>query len=322
MKLSIIIVNHRAWGHIQKALESLQPDFPENWEVIIVDNESEASSFESFRQKFPWVKMIANPDNSGFGFGCIIGVAEASGSQLLFMNPDVIATVGEIRALIAEKAAHPDVALIAPKQVGSDGRPQKVFDEFPDLLNQSKTVKFLLRKIVPHRKPDPRAEYDELVYCDWVTGSFLLIDRTDYDEIGGWSSDYWMYVEDADLCKRAHDAGKKVAYTPHVQVIHAHGGSSRINVDVKTMTKLEVIISKHVYTQNHTKGLERWLTHDLIAVLRIPGLTIAAIADLLTLGRIPTLRVRSKMLAGLTRYYLGVIKTGSWISPRARANQS
>jgi GT2 family glycosyltransferase len=322
MKLSIIIVNYRAWGHIQKALESLQPDFPENWEVIIVDNESEASSFESFRQEFPWVKMIANPDNSGFGFGCVIGVAEASGSQLLFMNPDVIATVGEIRALIAEKTAHPDVALIAPKQVGTDGRPQKVFDEFPDLLNQSKTVKFLLRKILPDRKPDPRAEYDDLVYCDWVTGSFLLIDRTDYDEIGGWSSDYWMYVEDADLCKRAHDAGKKVAYTPHVQVIHAHGGSSRINVDVKTMTKLEVIISKHVYTQNHTNGLERWLTHDLIAVLRLPGLTIAAIADLLTLGRIPTLRVRSKMLAGLTRYYLGVIKTGSWISPRASANQS
>ena len=51
----------------------------------------------------------------------------------MFMNPDVVATAEEIRALIADKAAHPDVALISPKQVGTDGRPQKVFDEFPDL---------------------------------------------------------------------------------------------------------------------------------------------------------------------------------------------
>jgi GT2 family glycosyltransferase len=321
MKLSIVIVNYRAWDHIRKALESLQPDFPENWEIIIVDNESEPSAFATFQEQFSWVKMIANPDNSGFGFGCVIGVEEASGEQLLFMNPDVIATVSDIRQLMAEKEAHPDVAVISPRQVGTDGRPQKVFDEFPGLLNQSKTLKILLRRIVPGRKPDPRADYDDLVYCDWVTGSFLLIDRHDYDTIGGWSSDYWMYVEDADLCKRAHDAGLRVAYTPRVQVIHAHGGSSRINVDVKSMTKLEVIISKHVYTQNHARGLECWLTHDLIAMLRIPGLTLAAIADLLTLGRIPTLRVRSRILAGLAGYYVGALKSGSWLSPRAKANQ-
>jgi len=322
MKLSIIIVNYRAWEHIRKALEKLQPDFPEDWEIIIVDNESEKAPFEEFRNQFPWVTLIANPDNSGFGYGCILGVAQAKGEQMLFMNPDVLATVNEIRNLITEKAMHPDVALLSPKQVGLDGLPQKVFDEFPDLLNQSKIVKSLLRAIAPGRKPDPRADYSELVYCDWVTGSFLLVDRADYDTIGGWSTDYWMYVEDADLCKRAHDAGMKVAYTPNVQVVHAHGGSSRINVNVKTMNKLEVIISKHVYTKNHTSGIESVVTHALIMTLRVPILAIAAIADLVTLRRIAVLRVRSNMLAGLLGYYTGAIRTGSWLSPRAIANQS
>jgi len=51
-------------------------------------------------------------------------------------------------------------------------------------------------------------------------------------------------------------------------------------------------------------------------------LLVAGILDLLTLRQIPTLRVRSRMLAGLLRYYGGVIRTGSWISPRALANQS
>lgn len=322
MRLSIVIVNYRAWDHIAKALDALQADFPCDWEVVIVDNDSEPAAFRSFGSRYPWVKLIANPHNSGFGYGCIIGVDASTGSSLLFMNPDVIATVADIRSLLAEKAANADVALLAPKQVGTDGRPQKVFDEFPGLINQSKILKHLARLVLPGRKPDPRADHHELVYCDWITGSFLLIDRADYDRIGGWCSDYWMYSEDADLCKRAHDAGLKVACTPRVQVIHAHGGSSRINVDVKSLTKLEVIISKHVYTQNHTHGFRRSLTHGLIAILRLPGLTLAAILDLLTLHRVASLRVRSRMLGGLLAHYTRVIRTGSWLSPRAIDNQS
>ena len=321
MKLSIIIVNYKAWQHIQKALDTLAGKFPDDWEVIIVDNESDPDELARYQARYSWVTMIENPLNSGFGMGCNIGVERAAGAQLLFMNPDVVASVDDIRALIVEKAAHPDVGLISPKQVGNDGKAQKVFDEFPGLLNQSKILKVLMRMLVPGRKPNPRAEYDELVYCDWITGSFLLIDRADLERIGGWSRDYWMYVEDADLCKRATDAGMRVAYTPKVQVVHSHGGSSHINVDVRTLTKLEVIISKHVYTRNHIGGLRGALTHLFIALLRIPGLTLGMLLNVLTLGRSATLQVRQRMLSGLLGYYAGVMRSGSWLSPRARSNQ-
>lgn len=321
MKLSIIIVNYKAWRHIQAALNELQGKFPDEWEIIIVDNESDLAELAIYEGRFPWVTMIGNPLNSGFGSGCNIGVERATGEQLLFMNPDVIAKVEEIESLIQQKAAHPDVGILSPKQVGKNGKPQKVFDEFPGFLNQSKILKLLLRILLPWRRPNPRGEHDELVYCDWVTGSFLLIDRADFDQIGGWSRDYWMYVEDADLCKRAHDAGLKVAYTPAVQVIHEHGASSRINVDVKTMTKLEVIISKHVYVQNHFRGFRRWATQVFIALLRIPGLLLASILNILTLGRVANLKVRQRMLGGLMRYYKSVMRTGDWLSPRAKSNQ-
>lgn len=321
MNLSIIIVNYKAWQYIQKALDALAEDFPDDWEVIIVDNESDPGELANYQSRYPWVKMIGNPENSGFGTGCNIGVEYTTGRQLLFMNPDVVANVNEIRKLIDEKAAHPDIGILSPRQVGTDGRAQKVFDEFPGFVNQSKLLKLLMRVIVPGRKPNPRAHYDSLVYCDWVTGSFLLIDRADLERIGGWSRDYWMYVEDADLCKRATDAGMKIGYTPIVTVVHAHGGSSRINVDVKTMTKLEVVISKHVYTHNHMSGLKAALTHCFIAALRIPGLLLATLLDVLTLGRSANLRVRRRMLSGLFDYYVGVLRTGNWLSSRAMANQ-
>lgn len=321
MKLSIVTVNYRSWSHLESALVALQTDFPEDWEVIVVDNESDPEPFAEFSARFSWVTFIANPLNSGFGAGCNMGVAAATGEQLLFMNPDVIASCESIQALIDIKKQH-NVGIVAPKQVSGDGKPQKVFDDFPSLLNQSKTLKALLRVLMPTRFPDPRADHKTMTYCDWVTGSVLLIDRADFEAVGGWSEDYWMYVEDADLCRKAHVKGFSVAYVPEVEVIHAHGGSSRLNVAVKSMTKLEVIISKHVYTGRHTAGLERWLTHALIIVLRLPMLIVGSILDLLTLRQVPALRVRSRMFTGLLRYYAGVLRNGSWLSPRAIANQA
>ncbi len=321
MKLSIITVNYRSWGHLEAALTALADDFPDDWEIIVVDNESNPADFDLFAARFPWASFIANPNNSGFGHGCNIGVARASGEQLLFMNPDVIATAEHIQKLMAIKAQH-NIGIVAPKQVSAAGKAQKVFDDFPSLLNQSKTLKALLRFVFPSKYLNPRAHYSALTWCDWVTGSVLLIDRADFDAVGGWSEDYWMYVEDVDLCRKAHDCGMSVAYAPEVEVIHAHGGSSRINVDVKSMTKLEVIISKHVYARNHMRGLRRWLMHTLIILLRTPLLMLAALLDLVTLGQVPALRVRSRMLTGLARYYMGVMRTGSWLSPRAMANQA
>lgn len=321
MKLSIIIVNYRSWGHLQKALDTLQPGFPNDWEIIVVDNESEPEPLDRFRHKYPWVNFVASRRNVGFGFGCNIGAKHASGENLLFMNPDVIANSKNVRSLMRLKEQHPNVALIAPRQVNEFGRAQKVYDEFPALHNQSKIVRAILRRVWSSKFGIPTSGDGALTYCDWLTGSFVLVSRKDFDDLGGWSEDYWMYAEDADLCRRAHDLGKRVAYAPNIQVVHAHGGSSRINVDVKAMTKLEVIISKHVYAQNHFHGARRSMMHFLIGLLRLPGLMLTAVLDLLTLRLIPGLRVRSKILAGLLKYYAGVRKNGVWLSPRAIANQ-
>ena len=321
MKLSIVTVNYRSWGHLENMLGGLSEGFPDDWEIIVVDNESITDDFDAFAAKHPGVMFVANPKNSGFGAGCNIGVAKATGDQLLFMNPDVIASVDDIRRLIDIKAAHPDVGIVAPKQLTNAGIPQKVFDDWPGVINQSKLLKTLQRLLVPCSTLDPRAEYTELTYCDWVTGSVLLIDRSDYDATGGWCEDYWMYVEDADLCRMVFNNGKRIAYVPEVEVVHAHGGSSRLNVEVKALTKSEVIISKHVYMHRHMRGLRRIAAHLMIMTTRMTPLVLYSICDLLTLGRIPALRVRSKMLARLAKYYGRRVTGGSWLSPRALENR-
>ncbi len=120
---------------------------------------------------------MANPVNSGYGVGGNIGAARATGKQLLFMNPDVIATVDDIAALIEEKHRLGDVAMLTPRQVDSKGRTQKLYDVFPDGLNHFRTVKGIMRLLKPDRYPNPRADIKSVIYPDWVGCPFLLINR-------------------------------------------------------------------------------------------------------------------------------------------------
>ena len=323
MILSIIIVNYRSWGHLQTALDALLPGFPfDEWEIIVVDNESDPDLFNEFKSRFPEISFIANPINSGYAFGTNLGAAQATGEYLVFMNPDVIVDCSDIVALMAEKKRLGGVALLTPRQVDSKGKTQKLFDVFPDLLNHFRIVKGLLRLLKPEKYPDPRANINTVIYPDWVCGSFLLISRKDFDTIGGWSEDYWLYAEDTDLCRRARDKGLRAACTPAVTIVHTHGGSSRHSERVTALSKLEVVISKNVFAQKHSKGLRRFLNHFFVALLNLPVLSLAAFLNIVTLKRVRALRVRGQIFSELASYYISALKTGVWLSPRAIANKA
>jgi GT2 family glycosyltransferase len=321
--LSIIIVNYRSWGHLQTALDALLPGFPfDEWEIIVVDNESDPELFDEFKSRFPEISFIANPINSGYAFGTNLGAAQATGEQLIFMNPDVVVDCGDIVALMAEKKRLGGVALLTPRQVDSEGKTQKLFDVFPDLLNHFSIVKGLLRLLKPEKYPDPRANIKTVIYPDWVGGAFLLISRKDFDTIDGWSEDYWLYAEDTDLCRRARDKGLRAACTPAVTIVHTHGGSSRHSESVTALSKLEVVISKNVFAQKHSKGLRRFLNHFFIALLNLPELSLAALLNIVTLRSVRALRVRGHVFSELAPYYLNALKTGVWLSPWAIANKA
>jgi len=323
VNLSIIIVNYRSWGHLQTAFDALLPEFPfGEWEIIIVDNESDPQIFAEFSSKFPEVTFVANPENSGYAYGHNLGAKKASGEHLIFMNPDVVVDCDDIVALMAEKKRLGDVALLTPRQVDSNGNPQKLHDSFPKLLNHFRSVKGIQRLLWPDKYPNPRATIRSVIYPDWICGAFILISRKDFDAIGGWSDDFWMYAEDTDLCRRARDLGLRAACTPEVTIIHKHGGSSRHNESVTALCKLEVIISKNVYSDKYFSGLRRFLSLLIVALLNLPLLSLAALLNILTLKKIRPLRVRGQIFSQLAPYYRNALGTGVWLSPRALANKA
>lgn len=322
MHLSIISVNYRSWALLAALLDDLVgcADFVAGkWEIIVVDNDSGDHQLEDFARRYAGVRFIRNQGNLGFAHGNNLGADAATGEHLLFMNPDMRASEQAIETLWQLQKQQPSLALLTAIQEDSRGRLQKAFDRFPDLLSYFRTVRNVARWLAPGRNPDPRNPRGEPVYCDWISGSLLLIARADFQRLGGWSEDFWMYAEDMDLCRRAADAGMQRALTTRARFVHHHGGTSRRNIETTVLTKTEVMISAHVYISRHFAGLHAGANHLIVIVRDLTPLLIATFMNILTLGLFRGLRLRTRLCGRLCVYLLQAARRGSWLSPRAPA---
>lgn len=320
MLLSIVIVNYRSWDHLGACLESLSASESAGAvepEIIVVDNDSADGRLRQFVERFARVTFHANSGNHGFAHGCNAGARQARGDLLLFLNPDVVADLAQVERMVEVKRQHPDIAILSARQIGRSGRAQKAFDTFPGPFTSFSSVRTALRLLRPSAYPNPRAHHRDLVYCDWVSGSLLMISAADFERLGGWSEDYWMYMEDTDLCARARERGMKVAFTPRAEFVHLHGGASRRNDEITAITKSEVVISKHVYISRHFNGSRAGLFHAVVASKKLPGLMVSSLLDRLTFRAFRPLRERAQMLRLLRAYYARVLRSGNWLSRRS-----
>lgn len=272
--LSIVIVNYRTWDHIERNLASLLASLPDGRslaelevEMVVVDNHSDDGRLDDFAAKHPELRVIESQGNYGYSHGCNQGARAARGDWLLFMNPDVVCDWVNLAALWQAGRDHPDWAILTAPQYDLKGRLQRSFAPFTGLLTYSATLRALLRRLMPTHYPDPRTPPERLsgiLEVDWVTGSLVLMSRQTFEALGGWDEDYWLYCEDEDICRRAHDRGMKVGYFPTARFVHSHAASTRRNPEIKALTKSETILSKYLYLSKHEPNLEGALLRLMI----------------------------------------------------------
>jgi GT2 family glycosyltransferase len=310
-ELSIIIVNYRSWTFLENCLHSLAP-FSEKYEILVVDNCSNDGNFDSFVEKYPQVQFIASPINSGFGGGCRLGVRHSSGDYFLFLNPDTIANEGAINAMCQFLKSQHLYGIVSCRQ---HTNPAKHFLLFPNFRRLFGVVKSIESRVSRCRFRVQKLGDFEFVVPDWVTGSVLMISRENYEKIGGWSSRFWMYYEDPDLCKRFANSGGKVALLTHVAIQHKHGGATRVDLGTTAVTKTEVTISRHVYINEHFRGMEKVLSHGMMIFMFLLFGSLGAAMGVLFFP-VPKLKLHAMIWLQRMRYYAHVFRSHSWLSPR------
>lgn len=225
--LSIILVNWNTRDLLLGCLKSIAEHcggIPH--EVIVVDNASGDGSADAVRRDFPGVKLIASDRNLGFAAGNNLGLREARGEFVLFLNPDTVVLKDAVQKMLHFIRQDPEVGVVGCKLIGSDGRPQESYwMEFPDtrwLLVKAFYLDKLLR-LLRRRTSNAAASPVKAAH---ILGACMLARTNVVKEIGGFDASYFLYLEETDLCYRLAKAGYAVYYLPAASIVHIGQQSS------------------------------------------------------------------------------------------------
>jgi GT2 family glycosyltransferase len=312
-EVSIIIVNYKSWKHLELCLEALAKIKEDkfSFEVLIVDNKSDDGKLKEFSTRYAEFKFIENSGNNGFANGCNTGALNSVGENLLFLNPDAIASQKAISLMLQKLKANLNFGIVSCNQINDSGFYEDSDRIFPELFTLFGFTRALYRNFARKTKED-----EQLVFPNWVSGSVVFISREWFQKINGWNEDYWMYYEDVDLSKKVRDAGGEVALVKDAEIIHNHGGASRINIKTASITKTEVLISKHVYISNHFSGLKQFIMLTLVVLSNVITKTILAILGIVFFF-IPKLKLNLYLFLEMMKYYYHSLRKGSWLSSRS-----
>ncbi len=316
--VSIVIVNYKSWDALTECLEALTTIYSNrfSFETIVVDNHSNDGKLETFQNLFPSINFIKNSGNNGFANGCNTGANLAKGEYLLFLNPDTVAGENAIYELLNSAKTNPDFGIVTCTQLNEKGKAYKEVRFFPSLKNLFGTFRAINKLFTKSKIKQDFNPEKTIIFPDWATGAVIFMSVAWYKKINGWNEKYWLYFEDVDICKRVANQGGKVALLRKSTILHKHGGASRINIKTKALTKTEVLISQHIYFNEHSKGFDRSLIQFLILLPLLFGKTIMAILGIIFFF-VPKLKVNLYIFKNLFSYYISAIYNRTWTSPRS-----
>ena len=234
-EVSAVLVNFNAGEELETALRSIEADTAGiRWEAIVVDNASTDGSHEA-AATFPHTTLVRNASNVGFGRGVNQAVALSKAPLILLVNPDCRLVPGALGRLRSVLSGEPACAVVGPCILDPDGGVQGSARGDPDMLTGIFGRTAALRAVVPFLPVARRNVVAEeavrggaqSVVVDWLSGACALMRRDAFLDAGGFDERFFLYWEDADLCRRLRGRGYHVRYVPGATAVHQVGRSSR-----------------------------------------------------------------------------------------------
>lgn len=252
--ISVIIINFNSDEYTIECINSIIKETSENlnYEIIVVDNGSKKESYIKVKTylettKFiPPVELIRSDINTGFGSGNMIGVQKATGKYLAFINNDTILENDCLSYLKKFMDNQPHVGVCGPQAFTKDKKILPTIDHFASLAKEILGRKFL-EKINSKKYPKRKKLYTEPQQGQFVSGSFMFFRAEDFNIVGGFDTNIFLYYEETDICKRLAKINKSAYLVPEATFIHFHGASTEKSIAIKTELKISLlyIIKKH-----------------------------------------------------------------------------
>lgn len=206
MDVSIIIVTYNSASCIQACLASVTVQQGVDAEIIVVDN---ASTDETAAVvKSAGVRLLANPDNIGYGRANNQGVAVSGGRFVYLLNPDsqLVERDGLARLCHALEE-HKSWGMAGSRIFSMDGQAEPTPVTYPGYRYSRRDFSKLPGQIA------------------WVMGASMIVRREIFTALGGFDPGFFLYSEETDFCLRLRELGHEIGFVGDVTVRHIGGAS-------------------------------------------------------------------------------------------------
>ena len=235
--LDVVIVNYNSTPQLLQCIRSLlRAREGVSLNIYVQDNASPKGDLSVVTKNFPEVDLTRNNRNLGFAKAVNRAIKDGNAPYVLILNPDTLVLPGLLGATLGYMENHPEVGVLGPRILDSDGVVQGSARSFPNLLTALFGRKSILSKIMPQNPITReniltgRSDGMNPMEVDWVSGACMLVRRDAINNVGPLDERFFMYWEDADWCRRMWRKGWKVIYFPEAAMIHHVGVSSESNI--------------------------------------------------------------------------------------------
>ncbi len=206
-KVSIIIVNYNGKELLQKCLDSLLKVNYDNFEIILVDNNSTDGSVEFITKNYPSLIIIKLDSNKGFAEPNNVAAKISKGKYLLFLNNDTVVTPNFISEMVKVMETDKKIAICQSLLLKPDGS----VDSSGDFIDHLGVVY------------NSKTKIDEIREVSSARGASMLVRSDIFDKLDGFDQKFFVTFEDVDLCWRSWILGYRVLIIPTSIVYHEGG---------------------------------------------------------------------------------------------------
>lgn len=252
--IAVIVVHYNSGAMTSKCIDTLLKYTPQqlSLQLIIVDNGSEKEDYLQLKaycdqHNYADIQLIRSAINTGFGMGNMLGYQQVNAHYVAFVNSDTFFLndcLGIFKKFLDNR---PEVAVVGGQSFKENGDRMVAFDHFASVTKEVLGRRFL-ELINPKKYPNRKKEYFEPMAVNYVQGSFMFIRCADFNAVGGFDTNLFLYYEETDLCKRFEKSlGKSCWLVPEAHYVHHHGASTPSSILIKTELKISLlyIIRKH-----------------------------------------------------------------------------
>lgn len=259
--VSIITINYNGYKDTCELIDSLHRFEDDPYEIIVIDNASINNDAELLKNKYPDITVIASDKNLGFAGGNNLGLSQANGEYILFINNDITIDQPILRKMIQRMESSPKIGAISSKIK---------YEYKQDTIQYAGYMPMhpvrISNHIIGYNQKD-KGQYDEAHATAFLHGACMLTSRKVLEKAGLMTDIYFLFYEELDWSLQLQNAGYETWYEPTVYVLHKE------SMSIKRGTPMRLYYltrSRILFTRRNYKSIKRIIALAYLLVVVIP----------------------------------------------------